>query len=399
MSTLAEFLGDPILFRDGDWVESKDQDQNGDVRLIQLADIGEGEWLDKSRKFLTAEKSEQLRCTELKPGDLLVSRMPEPLGRACLFPGGDQKCVTVVDVCIIRVDPRRVCAKYLMYMLNSPACRQEMLKFASGTTRKRISRRNLEKVKVLALPLSKQEQIAEILEKATNLKAKVERSNAELDKLRESLFIDMFGEPSQEWHRKPIADLAVPGPLGMRTGPFGSDLLKSEFVESGIKVLGIDNVVNNSFSEIYSRYITSEKYEQLKRYSVQPGDVLVSIMGTCGRCAIAPENLGTAINTKHLCCITLNQSECLPEFLHAYFLQSRSAQRYLQSRARGAIMTGLNMGIIKAMPVEIPPMPLQVEFSKKLKVISRLHTNIRKQLQEVTSLFDSIQAQAFSGEI
>ena len=50
--TFSELLSDAEVFVDGDWVESKDQDPNGDVRLIQLADIGDGFYIDKSSRFL-----------------------------------------------------------------------------------------------------------------------------------------------------------------------------------------------------------------------------------------------------------------------------------------------------------------------------------------------------------
>ena len=84
-ATVAEVIGDG-LFSDGDWVESKDQDPSGDVRLLQLADIGEGEFRDRSNRFLTAESAGRLNCTFLRPGDVLVARMPDPLGRACRVP-------------------------------------------------------------------------------------------------------------------------------------------------------------------------------------------------------------------------------------------------------------------------------------------------------------------------
>ena len=87
------------LFTDGDWVETKDQDPNGTVRLIQLADIGDGNFLDKSARFLTRAKAHALNCTFLTKGDLLVARLAEPLGRCCIFPlDGDEEYVTVVDV-------------------------------------------------------------------------------------------------------------------------------------------------------------------------------------------------------------------------------------------------------------------------------------------------------------
>ena len=95
MTTFRE-LSEHGLFVDGNWVESKDQDPEGDVRLVQLADIGIGRFRDRSSRFMTTEKAEELRCTFLEPGDLLIARMPDPIGRACIFPGDDRAGGTLV---------------------------------------------------------------------------------------------------------------------------------------------------------------------------------------------------------------------------------------------------------------------------------------------------------------
>lgn len=144
-------LTDDGLFTDGDWVESKDQDPNGEVRLIQLADIGDGSFIDKSRRFLTMGKARQLRCTFLQEGDLLVARMPEPLGRCCLLPPQSQPCVTVVDVCVIRAGPR-TSNRYLAHAIATSEFRTAIVACASGSTRTRVSRGNLGQLRV-PLPL------------------------------------------------------------------------------------------------------------------------------------------------------------------------------------------------------------------------------------------------------
>ena len=84
--TIGDVVTSDGIFTDGDWVETKDQDPNGGVRLIQLADIGDGSFLDKSSRFLTKAKACELNCTFLLKGDLLVHRRPDPLGRCCIFP-------------------------------------------------------------------------------------------------------------------------------------------------------------------------------------------------------------------------------------------------------------------------------------------------------------------------
>ena len=119
-SSLLTLLETAEVFVDGDWVESKDQDPKGDVRLIQLADVGDGVYLDKSSRFLTSDTARRLRCTPLQVGDILVARMPDPLGRACLFPGDARQAVTVVDICIIRLGPGGPNPTWLMCSLTPP---------------------------------------------------------------------------------------------------------------------------------------------------------------------------------------------------------------------------------------------------------------------------------------
>jgi type I restriction enzyme S subunit len=73
-ATIGNLVAGAGVFCDGDWVESEDQDPTGDVRLIQLADVGDGEYRDRSSRFLTSEKARKLSCTFLEKGDVLIAR-------------------------------------------------------------------------------------------------------------------------------------------------------------------------------------------------------------------------------------------------------------------------------------------------------------------------------------
>jgi len=153
-------IGAGGLFKDGDWIETKDQDRDGQVRLVQLADLGDGRFLDKSDRSLTPEKAEELRCTILSKGDVLIARMPDPLGRACVFPGNPRPCVTAVDVSIVRPGPESVNPYWLMHFVNAPQFRGRAAALQSGSTRKRISRKNLSGLDLPVPPLSEQQRIA-----------------------------------------------------------------------------------------------------------------------------------------------------------------------------------------------------------------------------------------------
>ena len=193
---IINLLGEVGIFIDGDWVETKDQDPNGDVRLIQLADIGDGFYRNRSNRFLTKDKAIQLNCTFLQPNDVLIARMPDPLGRACIFPGDSKPCVTVVDVCIIRPSLRISNKRWLMHMINAFQFRSEIEKLQSGSTRKRISRSNLAKLFLPLSPLPEQHQIVAEIESrisvADQLEKVVEQSLKQAERLRQSILKSAF---------------------------------------------------------------------------------------------------------------------------------------------------------------------------------------------------------------
>jgi type I restriction enzyme, S subunit len=158
-ASILELAGADGLMLDGDWVETKDQDPNGEIRLIQLADIGDGHFQDRSNRYLTRETAERLRCTYLSSSDVLIARMAAPLGRACIFPGLSQRAVTAVDVCIWRGGSAAVEPRWLMHIINSPDARRLILSDASGTTRQRISGGKLKQLCLPIPPLPEQRRI------------------------------------------------------------------------------------------------------------------------------------------------------------------------------------------------------------------------------------------------
>lgn len=204
---LPDLVSSNGLFVDGDWIESKDQDQNGDVRLIQLADIGDSQYLDKSNRFLTQAKAHELGCTFLSRGDVLIARMPDPLGRACIFPGDRRRAVTVVDVCVVRGESKHFDHVWLMHFVNAPAFRADIHSQQSGSTRKRISRGNLSTLSLPVPPRAEQTRIVEKLEELlSDLDAGVAELKAAQKKLvqyRQSLLkAAVEGALTAEWRKQ-----------------------------------------------------------------------------------------------------------------------------------------------------------------------------------------------------
>lgn len=177
VARLEEIVSASGVFSDGDWVESKDQDPNGNVRLVQLADIGEMQFLDKSRRYMNERKAQELNCTFLRKGDLLISRLGDPLGKTCVFPAKEERAVTAVDVCILRPGHEDVEPKLFGYFLNGANLRQSIDAQSSGTTRKRITGKKLKALPVRVPPTNEQRRIVEKIE---TLFARLDQGEAEL---------------------------------------------------------------------------------------------------------------------------------------------------------------------------------------------------------------------------
>jgi type I restriction enzyme, S subunit len=401
--TLSNIITNNGLFIDGDWIESKDQDPNGEVRLIQLADIGDGIFVNKSNRFLTKEVARQLKCTFLQKGDILIARMPDPLGRACIFPGNERECITVVDVCILRPNSENIFNEYIKHLINNPYFRNRILAYSTGATRKRISRSNLDKIHFDLPTYEDQIRIATVLTRTETIISKRKESIKVLDELLKNTFLEMFGPQNKsfpQWPVVEIKDLAANHKGSMRTGPFGSNLLHSEFVESGdVAVLGIDNAVKNKFAWSNRRYITMEKYNELSPYRIFPGDVIITIMGTVGRSAVIPDDIPLAINTKHLAALTLDKQKANPHFISYSIHSNPYIVKQFAKKNRGAIMNGLNLGIIKETKLHKPPIELQNKFAVIVEKFESLKVKYTQSINELENLFNSLSQRAFKGEL
>ncbi len=157
-------------FIDGDWIESKDQSDCG-IRLIQTGNVGNGffrDKIDKSR-FISNETFDRLHCTEIFPGDILVSRLPEPIGRACILPNNLGRTITAVDCSIVRLKDSILPEFFIAYTMTSMYSAQ-INEVTTGTTRRRVSRANLGKIVVPTPPIEQQKRFVSIAEQADKSK-------------------------------------------------------------------------------------------------------------------------------------------------------------------------------------------------------------------------------------
>jgi type I restriction enzyme, S subunit len=182
----------PRSLADGDWIETKDQSEDGGVRLIQLADIGVGEFLNKSARFVTEETEVRLSCTRLAVGDVLIARLPNPIGRACIFPDIGQPAITAVDVAILRLDAN-ISGEFIVLAMNAPPLREQIEAYGKGATRFRVSTGHLKTIRIPLPPLAEQHRIVAKVDELMALCNRLEAARAEREAARDRLAAASLG--------------------------------------------------------------------------------------------------------------------------------------------------------------------------------------------------------------
>ena len=181
------------MFTDGDWIEAKDQSTEG-VRLIQTGNVGVTQYLDKpnNAKWISEDTFSRLKCEEIFEGDILISRLPDPAGRACIMPNLGTKMITAVDCTIVRTLPD-VNSEYLVQYLSTERYFKEINACLAGGTRQRVSRGNLAEFDI-PLPNSsdEQRQIGTYFRNLDHLITLHQRKCETLKKLKKSMLQKMF---------------------------------------------------------------------------------------------------------------------------------------------------------------------------------------------------------------
>lgn len=384
-------IGDVCDILNGYAFKSENYVDSG-IRIIRIANVQKGYIEDTSPAFypLNATGLDRYRLVK---NDLLIS-LTGNVGRVALLDQSLLPAALNQRVACLRLKTDKVTKKYLYHILNSDFFERQCIQAAKGVAQKNMSTEWLKDYEIPLCAKEEQEKIIKVLDCVQRIIVNYKQELQKLDELVKSRFIEMFVTDKNvcNWSQVRISDVST----DMRTGPFGSALHHDEFVDSGVFVLGIDNAVENRFSYNRMRYITEEKYNQLKRYTVYPGDIIITIMGTVGRSAVIPQDMPKAISTKHLACITPDSAVVDPCFLSSAFQMHPAIRLQLQNQCKGAIMDGLNLTIIKELRFQLPPIDQQKQFSEFVEQTDKLKFVIQQALDKAQLLFDSLMQKYFS---
>ena len=181
------FLDACASLEDGDWIESKDQGGE-DFRLLQISNIGINEFVETGNfRFITEQTFKRLNCREILSGQILISRMPKPIGRAWLVTKMPWRMITAVDAAIAIPNEDLADSHFLTQFLNSPASLEHCARRAVGATRARVAKRELATIPLLLPPRQLQKHFRELAEPLNQQRAILYRQNEKLRAARDLL--------------------------------------------------------------------------------------------------------------------------------------------------------------------------------------------------------------------
>jgi type I restriction enzyme S subunit len=454
-ATIEQLSGSKGVLTDGDWIESKDQDPSGDIRLIQLADVGDGFYRNKSNRYMTKKSAEKLGCTYLQDGDLLIARMPDPLGRACIFPGDEKKSVTVVDVVIVRSSSGEFDHRWLMYFVNAHQFRSAVSALQSGSTRKRISRKNLASIRLPVPPLPEQRRIvAEIEKQFTRLESGISallRIQSNLKKYRESLIRSAYEgrliavdrdqsslsetisgndlanhleeARRQKWKGRGLYKQALePSHKILKSTPESWVWLTLDAVAEikggitkdqnkkhthptrRIPYLRVANVQRGYFDLADVKEIDAGD-EAINQLRLTRGDILFNEGGDrdkLGRGWVWNEEIPECIHQNHVFRARLYSDLINPKFI-SWYANSFGQSYFFDEGTHTTNLASISITKLKALPVPVPPAHEQAlivaELEYRLSSAESLESIVSLNLKRASNLRESILKKAYTGTL
>jgi type I restriction enzyme S subunit len=363
--------------------------KDGYVRFLQIRDFGS----DKNITYIPHSPKNRL-CIE---NDILIGRYGASVGKILNGKAG------AYNVALMKTDPDLSVLNrewFHSYLLSSEF-QDRLLNVAERSAQAGFSKDDIFNFPVPVPPLPEQERIVGILDEAfdgiAKAKATAEANLQNARALFQSHLQTVFSQKGEGWVETTIGAATK----GVFTGPFGSLLHKSDYVENGIPLVNPAHISEMGIEPDYKKSVSEETAKRLQSYIMHEGDVVIGRRGEMGRCAVI-----TNAEDGWLCgtgSFFLKPSNvCDPWFL-VRFLRSEGCKKQLEKIAGGALMPNLSNTALSEFPIVLPPMTVQQSINEKIENIAeetqRLESLYQNKLNALDELKKSLLHQAFTGNL
>ena len=376
-------LGDIATYINGYAFKPQDWSDEG-IPIIRIQDLTGNSY--QANRY----NGEYVSKYEVNDGDVLIS-WSASLG---VYIWHGEKAVLNQHIFKVVFDKERISKDFFVHQVG--LILENAASDAHGATMKHLTKPIFDALPFYLPPYEKQCEIAEVLDKVTSLISLRKQQLAKLDELVKARFVEMFGDPinnPMKWIISKIEDITAQEKNALKAGPFGSALKKEFYVRSGYKIYGQEQVIcgDASFGDYY---IDEEQYKELKNCAVQAGDILISLVGTYGKTLIMPDNYEAGIINPRLMKITLNKNKVTPIYFKYYF-ESNALKASMDANTHGGTMGILNLGIIRQMKIQVPPLSLQNQFAAFVERVDQQKQTVQQSLEKLELMKKALMQEYF----
>ena len=331
--------------------------------------------------------------TQFDTENILYSKLRPNLNKVVV---PDRNGFSTSELLPLKPNSKILCREYLALYLRSDSFVSWAISKTAGAKMPRLGTKALLDKEIPLPPLDEQRRIAATLDKVTDLISKRRQQLDKLDELVKARFVEMFGDladPKCQYARCKLVGACV-DPDDIKCGPFGTQLSKDEYQESGVAVWEIPQI-NSGFKEYPTHFLTAEKARQLSAYSLIPGDIAMSRKGNVGRCGLYPKTFKPGIIHSDVLRIRVDSNRVDPCFMMYQLHFSRAVERQIEMVSSGAIMAGINVTKLKHIYVHIPPVNLQRQFTYFVDQTENIKTTISRSLEKLETLKKALMQEYF----
>lgn len=375
-----------------------------EARIIQLSNLSDYGWQEENTRYTTFEHAEAIKRCIVNEDELIMGKMM-PAGMTIMRPTTDKMYVLSSDCVRIKLDKSTVTDGFFLYTTKSEEFLNQIRSSSQGSTRIRTSISKIKNMNLNIPSLPEQQKIASLFTELDNLIQSAEKELEGYRELKQGMLQKMFPKKGEkvpeirfpeftdDWEQRKVTELLKNSSSAMKIGPFGSALKKEYFVEEGVKVYAQENAFTGDFS-IGDYYITEDKYKELKSCELYPGDLVISMMGTIGACAIFPKNAEKGIMNSHLLRLQFN-NEVIPEYIMYLLRDSVLIRKQIDRLSVGSIMSGLSSSVVKKLVFPIPKLAEQKRIAGYFENLDNLIASQQQELDGYKELKKGLLQQMF----
>jgi type I restriction enzyme, S subunit len=299
---------------------------------------------------------------------------------------------------VVRPRSDRVDARYLVRFLRQEQIRKQGESRMTGSAgQRRVPEHFLAGLAVPLPSLADQRRIADILDKADELRANRRIAFAQLDTLNQSIFLDMFGDPGANMRQWPLAAIGEHArKIGSGSTPRGGE---EAYKSNGITLIRSMNVRDGAFLRDGLAFIDEDQASLLEGVVVEADDLLLNITGaSVARVCRAPADVLPARVNQHVMIIRPTATFG-PHFLEQCLLSASMKERLLRIARAGATREAITKPAVEQFRVIRPPRDLQDQFAARVRASENIKRHMCSSVTELDSLFASLQNRAFRGDL